>query len=75
MKDPCREVLSDLQRFLDQECPGDMEAVIARHLAACPPCLDRADFERELRAIVAAKCRDRAPVGLVQRITLRLDIA
>ncbi len=72
MKDPCREVLEDLDRFLDHECPHDMEAWIAHHLAACPPCGDRAEFERQLRAIVATKCRDHAPADLVARITLEI---
>ena len=72
MKDPCQDVLEDLERFLDRECPQDMEAVIAHHLAACPPCGDRAEFERQLRAIVASKCRDQAPAHLVQRITLEI---
>lgn len=75
MNDECGEVLERLQVFLDQECPDDMAAAVAEHLQDCPPCLERADFERELRRIVASKCRDQAPTGLVERIRARLDLA
>jgi mycothiol system anti-sigma-R factor len=68
MKDECRDSLDELERFLDDECGADLEATIRRHLGDCPPCLDRADFERELRAMVAKRCRDAAPSGLLDRV-------
>lgn len=68
MDEPCREVLASLALFLDGECPERMERTIVAHLHDCPPCLGRADFERELRAIIATKCKDAAPSGLLDRV-------
>lgn len=68
MADGCREVLDDLERYLDGECPNDLEAAIAGHLADCTPCLSRSDFERAVRELVARHCNDVAPAGLVDRV-------
>jgi anti-sigma factor (TIGR02949 family) len=68
MTEHCREALEELERYLDHECGPDLEAAIRTHLGDCPPCLDRAEFERELRRIVASRCRDAAPSGLLDRI-------
>ena len=73
MDENCREVLTDLEIYLDGECPGDVAATVARHLADCRPCLDRADFERELRAILARHCCQAAPAGLLDRVMERLQ--
>lgn len=64
----CAEVLAELDVFLDGECAEDLESAVRRHLGDCPPCMDRADFERALRELIASKCRDAAPSGLVDRI-------
>lgn len=64
----CAEVLKELDVFLDGECADDLEASVRRHLGDCPPCMDRAGFERGLRDLIASKCRDAAPSGLVDRI-------
>ena len=69
MGDDCDRVVHELETYLDGECATDLEAVVRRHLEDCPPCLDRVHFERELRVIVATKCRDLAPPGLADRIT------
>lgn len=68
MNEPCREVLTQLEVFLDGECGPSMELVVREHLVECSPCLDRADFQRELRAMIAAKCTDVAPAGLLERV-------
>jgi anti-sigma factor (TIGR02949 family) len=75
MSDECDALLESLQTFLDGECPDDVEAEVAEHLSECPPCLDRADFERKVRAMVAERCRDTAPAGLMDAIRARLDLA
>jgi mycothiol system anti-sigma-R factor len=72
MKQSCREVLTELQTYLDGECGEELEVVLRRHLDDCPPCLDRADFQRELRALVASRCRDAAPSGLLDRVVATL---
>lgn len=68
----CDEVLETLERYLDGECPDDIEGTVRNHLGDCPPCLDRADFERDLRALIASKCRESAPNGLADRIITTL---
>ncbi len=70
--DECREVLDELETYLDGECPGDFERFVQRHLRVCTSCLDRAGFEQELRALVAAKCKDCAPPGLLDRVLAHL---
>lgn len=72
MEENCREVLAELETFLDGESPDNLEAAVTRHLADCSPCLDRADFERELRALLARHCRQSAPSGLLERVVARL---
>ncbi|CAN5249183.1 hypothetical protein BH23ACT9_BH23ACT9_39070 [soil metagenome] len=74
MSDECDALLDRIQTFLDGECPDDVEAAMAAHLSACPPCLDRADFERKVRALVASRCRDSAPQGLMDSIRQRLQL-
>lgn len=73
MEPECQEVLDDLARYLDRECPDNLEAVINEHLADCPPCLRRADFERRLRALLANHCRQPAPPGLLDRVLTSLE--
>lgn len=68
MGDDCQDALQKLERYLDRECGPDAEATIRAHLEDCPPCLDRAEFERELRRIVARHCRCHAPPGLMDRV-------
>ena len=73
MDETCRQILTSLGTYLDGEIYGDVETVVAEHLADCPPCLDRADFERELKALLANRCREQAPSGLVDRVLDRLQ--
>lgn len=73
MEENCREILTALRTYLDGECPDDLEEVVARHIVDCPPCLDRADFERELQAMVAHKCKEQAPPDLLDRVLRRID--
>jgi mycothiol system anti-sigma-R factor len=68
--DECREALHQLYHYLDNEfLTDDARERIARHLAECPPCKDGFDFERDLRALIASKCREeRVPESLKRRI-------
>lgn len=68
MREPCREVLRELDVFLDGECGQSLEEAVRRHLRECSPCLDRADFQRDLRTLIASKCKDAAPSGLLDRV-------
>ena len=72
MADACLEVLDELERYIDGECPAELAETISRHLADCTPCLYRSDFERSLRTLVARYCRDEAPPGLLGRVLEQL---
>ena len=68
----CDDALHELYTFLDGELTAENRARILRHLDACHPCLEAFDFEAELRMVIATKCRDAAPPGLLDRIRARL---
>ncbi len=73
MSGDCDEIVHELQIYLDGETDEEFADRVARHLDRCAPCLDRAEFERRLRAIVAAKCgTECAPAELRERIIVRL---
>ena len=74
MSDQCDALLDRLEEFLDGEVQTDISTAVEAHLQECPPCMDRADFERRVRQLVASKCRDRAPDGLVDSIKARLQL-
>lgn len=74
MSEECRDALRRLNEYLDGECGDDLEATIRAHLADCPPCWDRADFEREVRKLVANRCREQAPAELVDRVLTELRL-
>ena len=68
----CDDALHELYTFLDDELTAENRARILHHLDACHDCLEVFDFEAELRIVIAAKCRDEAPPGLLDRIRARL---
>ena len=72
MDDDCRQVLRELEVFLDNEDAAELHKAIERHLTGCSPCMDRAEFQRELRILIASKCTDCAPPGLMDRVQQHL---
>lgn len=64
----CAAALAELEGFLDGEIPADRIEEIRGHIAACYPCAERTDFERQLRALVRQGCAERAPASLVERV-------
>jgi anti-sigma factor (TIGR02949 family) len=48
----CRELDEKLAPYVDGEAPPDARRSVEAHLAACPPCHDRADAERSVRDVV-----------------------
>jgi mycothiol system anti-sigma-R factor len=69
----CRDVLASLETYLDGESDEAFAAVLRRHLEECPPCLDRADFQRELRALIASRCRESAPTRLLDKVKADIE--
>lgn len=72
MSHECQQILKDLALYLDGECDPAVEHTITQHLTGCPPCMERSDFERTLRAMLARSCHERAPQAVLDRVRARL---
>jgi mycothiol system anti-sigma-R factor len=66
--DDCNETLRELESFLDGELDQEALATIRTHLEGCLDCYQAFDFHAELKAVIAAKCREEMPPGLLARI-------
>ncbi len=64
----CDEVLVEIEHYIHGELDPDRSFHLAEHLAECGPCLDRAEFQRKLTAIVRHKCQSDTPAHLVAKI-------
>ncbi len=71
----CVDAIDKLYEFIDGELTPDVKLKITVHLQECAPCLDQADIERAVKALVSRSCHDQAPGGLRDRILGRLDEA
>jgi anti-sigma factor (TIGR02949 family) len=71
----CEEVLEEIEHFLHGELDLDRAARLEEHLGTCPPCFDRAEFQRRLKTIVKDKCRSEPSARLVWRVreAIRLE--
>jgi mycothiol system anti-sigma-R factor len=69
----CEEAVHQLYHYLDGELTEVRRLQIVAHLDRCAPCAQAADFEAELRQIIADRCRDHVPESLVQRIAEAID--
>lgn len=65
----CERALKEIERFLDGELDPPEAERLSAHLGGCPPCGDRAEFQRGLKAIVASKCCEEMPSTLRERIS------
>ena len=68
MKPHCEETLSELATYLDGELTEEVRLKIAVHLEECPPCGEIAEFQAELKRVIASKCVDHVPDELRARI-------
>jgi mycothiol system anti-sigma-R factor len=69
----CDEAIHQLYHYLDGELTDERRHEIARHLDLCGHCSSAAEFEEELRHLIASRCRDRVPDVLLQRVADALD--
>ena len=67
-KHECQEALQELYTFLDGELTVEKREHIRVHLDDCNPCLERYDFEAELRVVISTKCKEQVPVSLKDQI-------
>ena len=74
MKPECEEALLDIQRFLDGELGTSETDLIDAHLHECTPCMERADFKRHVKDLIASRCGcDEVPQGLKDRLAATLS--
>lgn len=64
----CNEAVRQLYDYLDGELTDERRHEITDHLDYCRPCSGAAEFEAELRHVIADRCRDRVPDSLIQRV-------
>ena len=69
----CDEAVHQLYHYLDGELTAERRQEIAYHLDLCGPCAGAAEFEAELRAVIASKCRDHVPETLIRRVAAAID--
>jgi mycothiol system anti-sigma-R factor len=69
----CDEAVHQLYHFLDGELTEERRKQIAEHLAYCAPCGGAAEFEAELRQVIANHCKDHVPESLIRRIAEAID--
>jgi mycothiol system anti-sigma-R factor len=69
----CAGVLRDVWLFLDDELDPDNRAAVEAHLDACSPCLEEANLDQKLKALLHSKCGgERAPEQLRARLVEHL---
>lgn len=65
----CLETLREVERFLDGELDATVYVRIEEHLNACSPCMQRAEFRRNLKILVSRSCSEsEVPAGVEGRI-------
>jgi mycothiol system anti-sigma-R factor len=73
MSDSCEEFLRELYLYLDGELDDGARVQVEMHLRQCSPCLEKFDFEAELRKVISDRCSERVPDSLRLRIIALLD--
>lgn len=68
MSDECDRLLQQLDDYLHGELDAGQQQVLQSHLGDCPPCLESADFQAQLKALIAKRCGESMPEGLEERV-------
>ena len=69
----CEEAVHELYTYLDGELTEERREEIRVHLDYCGPCGGAAEFEAELRRVIANRCKDRVPDSLIQRVAEAIE--
>lgn len=65
----CRQVLTQIELYLDGELDVFLHAEVHDHLGTCGDCADRSEFQRRLKDMLRAKCGcDEVPPALLKRV-------
>jgi mycothiol system anti-sigma-R factor len=69
----CDDAVHQLYHYLDGELTEERRQQISEHLNYCGPCGGAAEFEAELRQVIANRCKDHVPESLIRRIAEAID--
>ena len=69
----CEEAVHELYIYLDGELTEERREEIRIHLDYCGPCGGAAEFEAELRKVIATRCQDRVPESLIRRVAEAIE--
>ena len=69
----CEEAVHELYTYIDGELTEERREEIRIHLDYCGPCGGAAEFEAELRRVLANRCKDRVPDSLIRRVADALE--
>jgi mycothiol system anti-sigma-R factor len=69
----CAEAVHELYSYLDGELTDRRREEIRVHLDWCGPCGGAAQFEEDLRQVIANRCKDRVPQSLIERVAAAID--
>ena len=73
-KPGCMEALKEVERLLDGELEAELRIKVEKHLSGCSPCMDRAEFRRHLKVMIADKCSgDAPPPALLTRVRAMIE--
>jgi mycothiol system anti-sigma-R factor len=64
----CERALREIEIYVDGELDAAEAEMLRAHLVDCPPCGTRAEFQRRLKALLAAKCASEMPSSLQVRL-------
>jgi anti-sigma factor (TIGR02949 family) len=68
MGDDCDQLLHQLADLLHGDVDDEQRAALQHHLESCPPCFERADFQAQLRRLIATRCSEPVPDELRARV-------
>jgi mycothiol system anti-sigma-R factor len=69
----CVEAVHELYSYLDGELTEVRREEIRVHLDWCGPCGGAAQFEEDLRRVIANRCKDRVPQSLIERVAAAIS--
>ena len=68
MSSECDSLLEQLDHYLHGELDPQQKQSLQAHLDECPPCLEGADFQAQLKALISKRCGESLPEGLEERV-------
>ncbi len=74
MGDECESLLRDITDYLHGELDPQQRATLQAHLEDCPPCFETADFQAQLREVIAKRCCEEVPDALRSRVVAMLRV-